>query len=131
MTGKSNVFSQLLSPSLQSSVVLDDGQSCPTIGHGPVSPALSLQLSSINYIPHFPFSLLSVSQLNKSLNCFLTFNPSHCVFQDLNSKTMIGGGCEQDGLHYLEQHPSINKSMAFQAAVSLHQWHCRPGHPSL
>ena len=44
---------------------------------------------------------------------------------------MIGGGCERDGLYYLEQHPTANTSAALHAAVSPHQWHCRLGHPSL
>ena len=119
-----------LSPSKQSSVVLADGRSCPIMGHGSVSPISSLPLSSVNYIPNFPFSLLSVSQLTKSLNCSVTFYPSYCVFQDLSSKKMIGGGREQNGLYYLQPLPPQNDFVAL-SKVSPHQWHCRLGHPSL
>ena len=81
MTGKSHIFSQLLGPPPQSSVVLADGRSCSILGRGSVSPTSSLTLSTVNYIPDFPFSLLSVSQLTKSLNCSVTFFPLFVFFR--------------------------------------------------
>ena len=46
------------------------------------STSSSLSLPSIYFVPN-PFNLLSVNQLTKSLNCSITFFPTHCAFQDL------------------------------------------------
>lgn len=47
-------------------------------------------------------NLLSISSITKSLNCSVTFFPTPCVFQDLQTQQMIGGGCKVDGLYHFK-----------------------------
>ena len=65
-----------------------------------------ISLSSVLYIPSFPFNLLSISKLTKILNCAAIFLSTHCIFQDLKTRKIIGGGHEADGLYYLDWHGS-------------------------
>lgn len=60
-----------------------------------------LHLSSVFHVPNFFINLLSISQITKSLNSSVTFLPSHCVFQDLETRRTIGRGFENDGLYLL------------------------------
>lgn len=57
-------------------VQLADGRVSP--GHGTVSPVPSLFLSSVLFVPHFPMSLLSISQFTLYGNCSVTFFPFVC-----------------------------------------------------
>ena len=61
-----------------------------------------ISLSSVLYIPSFPFNLLSISKLTKILNCAAIFLSTHCIFQDLKTRMIIGGGHEAGGLYYLD-----------------------------
>jgi hypothetical protein len=55
------------------------------------------------HIPDFPFNLLSVSSITKSLNCRGWFDPSHCAFQDLGIGRILGTGIAHNGLYYLHE----------------------------
>lgn len=79
----------------------------------------------------FP-NFLTVFFLTKSLNCSVTFYPTHCVFQDLLTRKTIGGGHESDGLDYFDPH--LRKAAASCASPnkeSIFRWHCHLGHPSI
>ena len=69
------------------------------------------------YTPKFPMHLLLVSQVTKQLNCKITFFPAYCVFQDLASKTIIGGGRVVGGVYVLTQLPS-SSTYALSVGVS-------------
>ncbi|KAL0313438.1 UNVERIFIED_CONTAM: hypothetical protein Sradi_5743100 [Sesamum radiatum] len=69
-------------------------------------------------------------QLTKKHNCSVTFFPSYCVFQDLQTRRTIGGGHERGGLYFLDKSTPAD-ARALSAFVSPLQWHCRLGHPSL
>ena len=89
-----------------------------------------ISLSSVLYIPSFPFNLLSISKLTKILNCAAIFLSTHCIFQDLKTRKIIGGGHEADGLYYLDRCGSSHL-VASHLSISPLQHHCRLGHPSL
>jgi len=101
MTSKQELFSSNHNSSSSLEVMLANGSSTQVVGLGTVSLRPSLSLSSVLYVPQLPSNLLSVNQLTKTLSCSVTFYPSYCVFQDLQTKKMIGGGHERDGLYYL------------------------------
>ena len=42
----------------------------------------------------------SLSQLNRSLNCFMTFTANFFVIQEHGTGYLIGEGCESRGLYY-------------------------------
>ena len=73
-----------------------------------------MHLASSLLVPHFPFNLLSVSQIIKSLQCSVTFSP-FCVFQDLKTKKLIGLGHERNGLYYLDHGDTVT---ALSATIS-------------
>jgi hypothetical protein len=82
------------------------------------------------HVPGFPFNLLSISKITKTLNCSISFYHSLCIFQDLKTRRMIGMEHEVSGLYYLDLTPS-DPPRALQSSTSTLQWHCRLGHPSL
>lgn len=71
-------------------------------GKGNIPVTLTLPLSSVLHVPNFTLNLLFISHLTRSLNCSVTFFPSYCVFQDLDSKMTIGKGHEDNGLYILD-----------------------------
>ena len=64
-------------------------------------------LSLLSYI--FLIFLLTFCQLVSLLilNCAAIFLSTHCIFQDLNTGKIIGGGHEADGLYYLDRYGSF------------------------
>jgi hypothetical protein len=128
MTGNSSLLSNISDPCSPFSVTVANGTKTPVQGIGTVSTP-NLTFSNVLYLPEFPFNLLSVHKLTVALHCSIVFFPSYCVFQDLKTKRMIGGGFEKDGLYYFRPfHTSIPS--ALRSSVSPYQWHCRLGHPS-
>uniref|UniRef100_A0A2N9GSX8 Integrase catalytic domain-containing protein n=1 Tax=Fagus sylvatica TaxID=28930 RepID=A0A2N9GSX8_FAGSY len=128
MTGNSSLLSHTSSPCSPSFVTVANGTKTPVQGKGTVTTS-DLTLSDVLYLPEFPFNLLSVHKLTLALNCSVAFYPSHCEFQDLKTKRMIGGGFVKDGLYYF-QPSSTSVPSALHSTNSPYQWHCRLGHPS-
>uniref|UniRef100_A0A2N9GF06 Integrase catalytic domain-containing protein n=1 Tax=Fagus sylvatica TaxID=28930 RepID=A0A2N9GF06_FAGSY len=128
MTGNSSLLSHTSSPCSPSFVTVANGTKTPVQGKGTITTS-NLTLSDVLYLPEFPFNLLSVHKLTLALNCSVAFYPSHCEFQDLKTKRMIGGGFVKDGLYYF-QPSSTSIPSALHSTNSPYQWHCRLGHPS-
>jgi transposase InsO family protein len=128
MTGNSSLLSHTSSPCSPSFVTVANGTKTLVQGKGTVTTS-DLTLSDVLYLPEFPFNLLSVHKLTLALNCSVAFYPSHCEFQDLKTKRMIGGGFVKDGLYYF-QPSSTSIPSALHSTNSPYQWHCRLGHPS-
>jgi transposase InsO family protein len=128
MTGNSSLLSHTSSPCSPSFVTVANGTKTPVQGKGTVTTS-DLTLSDVLYLPEFPFNLLSVHKLTLALNCSVAFYPSHCEFQDLKTKRMIGRGFVKDGLYYF-QPSSTSIPSALHSTNSPYQWHCRLGHPS-
>ena len=109
-------------------VTVANGTKTPVQGIGTVN-TLDLTFSDVLYLHEFSFSLLFVHKLIVVLKCSIAFYPSQCVFQDLKTKRMIGGGIEKNELYYLRPFrtsiPSTLRSSAFP-----YQWHYSLGHPS-
>ena len=64
-------------------------------------PCLLLKLILFNMYLNFLLIYYLLVNLLNNLSVLLSFFPSHCVFQDLHMKWMIGVGLEQDELYYL------------------------------
>ena len=73
---------------------------------------------------------MSISKLTKILNCVAIFLSTRCIFQDLKTGKIIGGGHEASGLYYLDQRGS-SCLVASHLSISPLQHHCHLGHPSL
>ena len=140
MTSCSSLFDTYSTCSGKDKVRVADGSLSTISGKGSIQCSPSLSLSSVLHIPTFDTNLLSVSSLTRSANCSVTFFPTHCVFQELETGKVIGSGKAHGGLYFLEpafhsSHPPVSCGLALQADTSsamsmLHQWHRRLGHPS-
>ena len=133
MTGDTGTLSSLHTSSVPSTVTLADGSTSAVTGVGIAHPTSSMTLSSVLHVPHFPLSLLSVSQITKHLDCLITFSSSSCVFQDRKTGKTFGSGTERGGLYYLTL-DSLSASSPhglLSQSSSLRQLHCQLGHPSL
>ena len=109
-------------------VQIANGATCPVSGIGSSRVSPQLPLSSVLYVPSFLDNLLSVSQITKQLNCSVTFTPSHCIFQALDTNKVIGTAYEDRGLYRLETSP---RRTALLSTASAQEVHCQLGHPSL
>ena len=58
----------------------------------------SLELNQVLHVPKLSFNLFSVNQITKSLNCSVTFFPTHCIFHDFQTNTVIGYDFELGGV---------------------------------
>ena len=92
-----------------------------------------MTLSSVLCLSQFPFNLLSINKITYALNCDVHFYPTHCVFQDLGTKQIIGRGHESSGLYVLDTPQNVPRSVACTDArdPSIIQLHSRFDHHSL
>ena len=130
MIGTSGLLSNLEQSSSLPNVTLANGSATTVSGLGTANLSPNLSLTSVLYIANFPFNLLSISKLTKILNCAAIFLSIHCIFQDLKTGKIIGGGHEADGLYYLDRCGS-SRLVASHLSISPLQHHCHLGHPSL
>ncbi|KAL0386794.1 UNVERIFIED_CONTAM: hypothetical protein Slati_4580100 [Sesamum latifolium] len=130
LTDNRSHFSSLSTSHTSLPVRLADGSYSPISGSGTVQPTNHLTVTNVLFAPKFPVNLLFVSQLTKKHNCSVTFFPSYCVFQDLQTRRTIGRGHELGGLYFLD--PSTHVDVrALSASIFPLQCHCRLGHPFL
>ncbi|KAL5804478.1 hypothetical protein ACOSQ3_031278 [Xanthoceras sorbifolium] len=134
MTFNSQNFSHR-SPTETNNVSYADGTPTPVLGAGSIPLTPSLNLSSVLHVPTLSNNLLSISQITKSLNCVVTFWPSHCVFQDITTKETIGIGREKGGLYYftadsVSSHPHRVVQVRADNESNIFLWHRRLGHCS-
>ena len=80
MTGTSSLLLDLGHSSILLNVALADGLATLVFGLGVANLTPNLSLSSILYIPNFPFNLLSISELTKLLNWATIFLSTHYIF---------------------------------------------------
>lgn len=100
---------------------------------GTVKVSSSMELDSVLVVPSLSTNLLSVSQITKALNCYVTFWPNDCVFQDMETHQIHGYGTRRGRIYYLEEgHQSqANHAGVARANKSLAMlWHRRLGHLS-
>ena len=69
-------------------------------GIGRVIISETLTLNQVLLVPKLSCNLLSISKLTRDLNCVAKFSSSHCLFQDLASRMMIGNAKESKGLYW-------------------------------
>jgi hypothetical protein len=138
MTNDSKLF-LLYTTTLRNTVKVANGLSTPVLGAGSIPLSSSLSLSSVLHVPSLSNNLMSISQITKHLNCCAIFFSTHCLFQDILTKKLIGLGRERGGLYYLDlkEAPVLEAGHVYQvgteeskAREKIWLWHRRLGHPS-
>ena len=128
ISGNKDLFSSLTFPSPLPTITLVNGSQIMVKGIGSVCPLPSLPLTSVLYVPNFPFNLISISKLTRDLHCVLTFSHNSVTLQDRRTRKTIGIGHESQGLFHLSSPLCSTTCTSTEAPLLLHS--CL-GHPSL
>lgn len=126
VTGNKNLFSSLSTSGFLPTITSANGSQTRSEGIGTVRILPSISVTSVLYVPNYPFNLLSVSRLTHSHDCSVTFTNNNVTLQDQSSGRTIGVGCESQGLYYL----SVS-SQTCSAKDSPLTIHAQLGHPSI
>jgi GAG-pre-integrase domain len=103
-----------------------------TAGDVYLHPNVTLQNTLV--VPSLSSKLVSVGQLTKELNCMVNIFPDHCVFQDIQTRKVLGGGTRRDGLYYLDGLKTGEALLSIdlkEREIEILLWHKRLGHLSL
>ena len=87
-----------------------------------------MPLTSVLYVPNFPFNLISISKLIRDLHCVLVFSHNSVTLQDRRTRKTISIGHESQGLFHLSSPLCSTACTSTEAPFLLHS---RLGHPSL
>ena len=92
-----------------------------------------MNLDTVLVVPSLSYNLLSISQITSNLNCFVTFWPNECIFQDITTHKILGCGIRRGRLYYLDEN---RRNEALSAGIREGDktlawlWHRRLGHLS-
>ena len=87
-----------------------------------------MPLTSVLYVPNFPFNLISISKLTRDLHCVLTFSHNSVTLQDRRTGKTIGIRHESQGLFHLSSPLCSIACTSTKVPLLLHN---RLGYPSL
>ena len=121
-------FSSLTFPSPLPTITLANGSQTIAKGIGSICPLPSLLLTSVFYVPNFPFNLISISKLTHDLHCVFAFSHASITLQDRRTMKTIGIGHESQGLFHLSSPLCSTACTSTEALLLLHS---RLGHPSI
>ena len=128
ISGNKDLFSSLNFQSPLPTITLANGSQTIAKGIGSVCPLPSLPLTSILYVPNFPFNLISISKLTRDLHCVLTVSHNSVTLQDRRTGKTIGIEHESQGLFHLSSPLCSTTCTSMEAPFLLHS---HLGHPSL
>ncbi|KAM2855117.1 hypothetical protein FF1_025475 [Malus domestica] len=113
-------------------VSVANGNGEPILGKGKLKLLSDKIESTALYVPSFPFQLLSISKITRTLDCLAIFSPHSVVFQDRVTRKKIGEGYLLNGLYYLSKNSKSLKHPLASLSLSqdYHLWHLRLAHPS-
>ena len=94
MTFDPNDFSNT-TPPRRTCIANANGATYPVIGAGTVPLSPSLSLAHTLLVSSLSNKLMSVSQVNKELNCVVLIYSTFCLLQDILSKEIIGRGTKR------------------------------------
>ena len=128
ISGNKGLLSSLTFPSSLPTITLANGSQTIAKGIGSVCPLPSFPLTSVLYVPNFPFNLISISKLTCDLHCVLTFSHNSITLQDRSTGKTIGIEHKSQGLFHLSSPLCSTACTSTEAPLLLHN---RLGHPSL
>lgn len=114
----------------QSLIKTANGGSADVISEGSAKISESMNLESILVVPSLSSSLLSVSQVIDQLNCYVSFWPNKCFFQDIATDQILGYGTRRGRLYYLEEERLAEAYNVEGRNELAWLWHRRLGHLS-
>ena len=115
-----DIFSSFTSPSPLPTITLANGSQTIAKGIGSACPLPSLPLTSVLYVPNFPFNLISINKLTRDLHRVLTFLDNSITLQDQSTGKTIGIGHESQGLFHLTSPLCSTACTSTEAPLLLH-----------
>jgi transposase InsO family protein len=118
----------------ENGIVNANGICYPVSTAGDVQVHPNLTLHNTLVVPTLSSKLVSVGQLTKELNCMVNIFPDHCVFQDIQTKKVLGRGTRRGGLYYLDGLKTGETLLSIDSKERESEillWHKRLGHQSL
>ncbi|RVW62498.1 Retrovirus-related Pol polyprotein from transposon RE2 [Vitis vinifera] len=128
ISGNKHIFSSITTTSALPTVTLANGSQTMAKGNGLAHPLPSLPLHSVFYAPEYPFNLISISKITRTLNCSITFFDKSVILQDQSTGQTIDIGRESQGLYHLTSPSSPAACISTDAPLLIHN---RLGHPIL
>ncbi|RVX20875.1 Retrovirus-related Pol polyprotein from transposon RE2 [Vitis vinifera] len=134
ISGNKDFFSSITTTSALPTVTLANGSQTMAKGFGLAHPLPSLPLHSVltspfcPLYPEYPFNLISISKITRTLNCSITFSDKFVTLQDRSTGKTIGIGRESQGLYHLTSPSTPVVCISTDASLLIHN---RLGHPSL
>lgn len=135
-----HLFSDLI-PITDTFVILPDGTRISVTLSRTIKLSDSLTISSVLFVPHFKFNLLSISALTQNSPITVLFSSTSCYILPYNPflsqehilDSMIGKGNLRDNLYILESTLSSSSAPSHNHSaflISSEVWQQRLGHPS-
>ena len=109
-------------------ITLASGSQTMAKGIGSACHLSSIPLTSVLYVPYYPFNLISISKLTRDLNCLITLFDNFVTLQDQSMGRTIGIGREVQGLFHLS---SLSSSTAYTSMDTPLLIHSHLGHPNI
>jgi len=94
ITSNISSFSSISSPKISYLITVANRSKVASQGVGQVYLSPSLNLNFVLFIPYYPNNLISLSQLTRSLNCFVTFTANSFAIQGHDTGRLIREGHE-------------------------------------
>jgi hypothetical protein len=104
-----------------------NGDKIKIIGSGSID-LFSKKLSNVSYVQDCPTNLLSINKIAQELNCEIIFTTKKVIFQDWNTKSVIGEGVLENGLYYLKEETCNFVAKREEEIGTL--WYKKIDHPS-
>nr|KYP38664.1 hypothetical protein KK1_040078 [Cajanus cajan] len=101
MTGNQSFFSQLSFSDFLPPITLTNGSQIKVHGIGQIPTLPHLPLHSVLFVPYFPFNLITISKLTRTLNFSVFFVNNFFLIQDRRTGQKIRAGHEYGGLYRL------------------------------
>uniref|UniRef100_A0A803NPK4 Integrase catalytic domain-containing protein n=1 Tax=Cannabis sativa TaxID=3483 RepID=A0A803NPK4_CANSA len=126
-----DLFTNICHKTILSNVTLPDGTKKRISCTGTIRISSEIVLVNVLYVPDFKYSIMSVSALMSSANCFFIFHDDTCTIQDNSKKKMIGKGERHGDLFFLKSDSFATVFAFSDSTISVDTlWHYRLGHPS-
>ena len=109
-------------------ITLANGSQTMAKGISSASSLPSIPLTSVLYVPDFPFNMLSISKLTRDLTCLITFSDNFVTLQDRSTGRTIGIGREFQGFFHLNSPSSSFACTSMETPLLVHS---RLGHPNI
>ena len=118
--GNKDIFSSLTFSSLLPTITLANGSQTIAKGICSACPLPSLPLTSVLYVPDFPFNHISIIKLTYDLHCVIIFSHNSVTLQDRSMGKTIDIGHESQGLFHLSSPLCSTACTSTAAPLLLH-----------